>query len=719
MWAKLRQWVYRDSRVLLTSSTVAGIVILLRVSGFLQGWELAALDQWFRLRPLEPIDDRIVIVGIDEADLRQIGQWPIPDAVMAQLLQRLQTYHPRVIGLDIYRDLPVEPGHAELQRLYSSIPNLIGIEQIKDKTSLGIPAPPVLNPKKQVGFNNLIFDLDGKVRRGLLYWTVEGTPRKSFALALALVYLEAEGISPKPASDGSKHLQLGRAIFQRLEAQDGAYTNVDNGGYQILANLRGPANRFETVSIRDVLSGRVPAEAFRDRIVLIGSTAVSLKDFFYTSYSGSAIIPSSLQPMAGVELQANLTSQMLSAALEGRPLIQVWSEPLEWFWIVFWSWIGAALSWRIQSLRQSTGIIVLAGSGLMGLCYLLFLSGWWVPVVPPMIALSGSAIAIIAHIAHLQQELKRSKEFFSKIINAIPDPVFVKDRHHRWIVLNQAYCKFSGYPLEELLEKSDYDIFPQHEADCFRQQDHLVFQTAQEQESEEEFTNKHGVTHQIATKRTLHQDAAGNFFLVGVIRDITERKQTEEELKRTAAELFRSNQELQLSASRLHHLANHDALTGLPNRKLFQERLNQALDWANENHQLVALLFLDLDGFKLINDTQGHDVGDLLLQSLAQRLTCCLRSSDTVARLGGDEFIIILPAIPSVQETAIVAEKILITLSQPSYLKGHTIFVTTSIGISLYPDNSDDPEVLVKQADAAMYQAKQFGKNHYRFWCDQ
>lgn len=359
--------------------------------------------------------------------------------------------------------------------------------------------------------------------------------------------------------------------------------------------------------------------------------------------------------------------------------------------------------------------MLFASSSLTGFCFLVFLWGWWLPLVPPMMALAGSAIVITAHIAHLQEELKRSKEFLSKIINAIPDPVFVKDQHYRWIVLNQAYSKFLGYPLEDLLEKSDTDVFSPQEATVFRQQDQLVFRSEQEHEHEEAFTDQQGVTHHIATKRSLHKDAAGNLFLVGVIRDMTERKYMEDELKRTAAELIRSNAELKQSASRLRHLANHDVLTGLPNRKLFHERLGQSIAWAKENSQPVGLLFLDLDGFKLINDTQGHDVGDLLLKAIARRLKSCLRGSDTVSRLGGDEFTVILPAIPTAQDAARVAEKILTTLAKPFAIEGHAIFVTISIGISLYPPNGATVEALVKEADGAMYSAKERGKNRYEF----
>lgn len=347
-WAQLTQRLHRASRVLLTASGVAGCIILLRLTGLWQSSELGAFDMLFQLRPLEPIDERIVIVGIDEMDLRRVGKWPIPDRVMVQLLTKLQSYQPRVIGLDIYRDLPVQPGHTSLLETYRTLPNLIGIEQIKDKANAGVPAPSILAARQQIGFNNLVFDVDGKVRRSLLYWTVDGKSYQSFALTIALAYLAHDGITPQSAVSDPRYLQLGQASFRRFESNNGSYTYADAGGYQILANLRGAAGSFTTLSLTDVLEGKVRPEWLRDRIVIVGSTAVSLRDSFQTAYS-TGLLTSSPQPTAGVELQANFSSQIISAALQGRTAIEVWADPFEWLWIFAWSWFGAQLSWTLRS----------------------------------------------------------------------------------------------------------------------------------------------------------------------------------------------------------------------------------------------------------------------------------------------------------------------------------------------------------------------------------
>jgi diguanylate cyclase (GGDEF)-like protein/PAS domain S-box-containing protein len=689
-------------------------VISLQLMGILQSLELVALDEMFRLRPLEAVDDRIVIIGIDDTDIQQINTWPLPDAVMAEALATIRAAEPRAIGLDIYRELPVQPGHADLRRIFATTPNLIGIEKLADLHSRGIQPPPVLAEADQIGFNNVIIDGDNHVRRFLLFSDAEGVVQQSFVLRLALLYLEEEGITPEASDRNPEDLRLGRGVFPRLSPNDGGYVRADMGGYQVLANPRGPSGHFQRFSLQDLLAGRVPSELMRDRIVLIGSTADSLRDFFYTAYSRSTT-GSSAQPVAGVELQANFISQVLAAALDGRPTLRILPMAWGWGWILLWASVGASLSWAVRSPTRTLIGVSIMGAMLFGSCYGLFLLGWWVPLVPPFLASMIAAVVITGYLAQLEEELKRSKDFLNSIIDTIPDPVFVKDQQHRWIVVNQAYCRLIGYALNDLLDKNEFDFFAPDQAAHFWHQDDLTFSSGRENEIEEEFKDAQGITYQIATKRSLHRDRAGNLFLVGVIRDITRRKQIEEALRQTTVELTRSNVELRQAKDRLSQMVYHDNLTGLPNRALLEDHLKQAIITAGVRQQIVAVFFLDLDGFKQVNDTHGHLVGNLLLQAVAQRLTQCLRSSDLVARLGGDEFVVLLPAIPGRQEAARVAEKILYSLSRQYQLEGNTILVTTSVGISLFPEAGQDMETLVDQADMAMYEAKRMGKNRFHF----
>jgi len=179
--------------------------------------------------------------------------------------------------------------------------------------------------------------------------------------------------------------------------------------------------------------------------------------------------------------------------------------------------------------------------------------------------------------------------------------------------------------------------------------------------------------------------------------------------------LWKLTNRLKQANEQVFHLAHHDSLTELPNRILFYDRLNQAIARAYRDKESIAVLFLDLDGFKLVNDTLGHDVGDALLREAAKRILACVRDSDTVARMGGDEFTVILCNVKTSNSVDRVAKTIIDAIAHPFVLNGKDISVSASIGIALYPDNGETPEQLVKISDAAMYLAKRGGKNCYRY----
>jgi diguanylate cyclase (GGDEF)-like protein/PAS domain S-box-containing protein len=180
--------------------------------------------------------------------------------------------------------------------------------------------------------------------------------------------------------------------------------------------------------------------------------------------------------------------------------------------------------------------------------------------------------------------------------------------------------------------------------------------------------------------------------------------------------VFRDVTSHRMQEKKMAHLAQHDFLTDLPNRVLLDDRIIQAIAIAERNKKNIALLFLDLDNFKYINDSLGHPIGDDLLKSVAQRLVSCVRSSDTVCRQGGDEFIVLLADGTKEEEAAITAQKILNVIATVHAIEAHQLFVTTSIGISVYPADGEDAETLLKNADTAMYHAKEDGRNNFQFF---
>ncbi len=415
MWATLKKlaWEWRGVCIATPSITVA--VILIRFTGILQSLEWAAFDQYMRLRPLASPGERVAIVGINETDVQKLGQANFSDRVLVQLLEKLKAQQPRAIGLDLYRDQPVEPGHEELVKLFTSTPNLIGIEKVGgEQEGEGVAPPPALAAEGRVGANDVIIDADGKVRRSLFFvWDREGERVPSFGLYLALLYLEAEGIAPELAQGASGGLQLGDTVFPPFESNDGGYVRGDAGGYQIILNYRGPSQHFETVSMMDILEDRVSSDWGRDRVILIGRVGESFKDLFLTPHSSSLLqLP---ERMAGVEIHANLASQIISATLNDRPLIQTWAEPWEWVWIFLWSGMGATIAWKlrytggVQFLSlQRVASPIMAGGALFGCTYVAFLQGWWIPVVPPAIALVGSVVAIVGYVARTAEDIRKT-----------------------------------------------------------------------------------------------------------------------------------------------------------------------------------------------------------------------------------------------------------------------------------------------------------------------
>ncbi|MCL1470676.1 CHASE2 domain-containing protein [Argonema antarcticum] len=417
MWHKTAKLVQQWQGILAIAPTVAVAVIVGSATGALQLLEWVTLDQFFHLRPPEGIDSRIVIVTVGETDINKVGQWPMSDRTLTQLLGNIKAQQPAAIGLDLYRDLPVEPGHQELLALYKSTPNLIGIEKIAPTT---IAPPPILAQGDRVGAADLAIDGDGKVRRAFMSVNNLQSRREQQGLGvkLALKYLELQKIELKVLDPKQRKFGLGKAVFHPLLGDEGGYVDRDSGGYQVLMNYRGGLNSFSNIAMTDVLNNRIPPGLMRDRIVLIGPAAPSLNDLFHTPYSSTLFKNPSYTP--GVVIHANVTSQILSSALEGRHLLRVWDRTLNQVWILVWSCIGAIGTWNILQgswfrknlfLFGTILIIIIASSSLYGISYIAFLQGWIIPIFSPFLALAASAI-LISNYYNQQQLREANKELY-------------------------------------------------------------------------------------------------------------------------------------------------------------------------------------------------------------------------------------------------------------------------------------------------------------------
>jgi diguanylate cyclase (GGDEF)-like protein/PAS domain S-box-containing protein len=294
-----------------------------------------------------------------------------------------------------------------------------------------------------------------------------------------------------------------------------------------------------------------------------------------------------------------------------------------------------------------------------------------------------------------EEALKASEERYRTILENIEDGYYEVDLKGNFTFFNESCRKIFGYPRAELMGMSSKQYVDEEMTKKLLQLAGKVYRTGfPEKGSDLEIISRGGFKRHIEISVSLMKDIAGNpIGFRGIVRDIADRKKSE---------------------ATILHMAYHDALTGLPNRLLFNDRLNVAMLSAQRNNKKFAVMMLDLDKFKNINDTYGHDIGDQLLQSVGNRLRGRLRKSDTVARMGGDEFMLLLPEIDHAEYAELIAKKIVESFQRPFSLGKLDLQITTCIGIAIYPDSGADFDALKKNADIAMYKAKESGRNNYQ-----
>jgi len=656
-----------------------GALLALIISGLVTSGALARLDALFydelagvNHRPPNP---RILIIAIDQKSLRTLGRWPWSRKTHAALLDQLAAAGDNTVALDLLlAESEAEPGAdaalADAIRRHGDVILPVAPTTRMDRPGVTAELPlPIFAHIATLAHTDIDPDSDGVVRR--IYLDAGLDVPAWPALASALMQRRAE---LAPGSGVKPHAILPKpAILHEADGGDMPSTWVRAS--EILVPFAGPAGSFPRVSYSDVLAGRIPPERLRGKHIIVGMTAAGLGARFTT--------PTTLTnrlPLTGVELHANILDTLLS----GRALTALGAG---WTLAVSLLWLGAGiLLMRLQNGgRLILGIVAL---GILALgCSALVarqLGIWFAPgaVLAGLIAIypAWSWRQLRWYMRSLFSERRQSQA----TLELIHDGIITLDAEGRTRYLNTAAETITGRSLElarGLLLDEITGLQP----------------VAAEIAAGHEHAGDplHIATHYLVTPdgseravRVARHPLPANGGSVIAITDVTENL---------------------AMAQQIAHQATHDDLTGLPNRTILSDRLAQMIASARRRGQSAAILFVDLDGFKKVNDALGHAAGDLLLREVAERLTSRIRAEDTVARWGGDEFVILLRRLSDEGAVISFAHQIIGLLEEPFNLGGQKAFISASIGISLFPRDGVGADQLLLRADAAMYRAKKEG----------
>lgn len=296
-------------------------------------------------------------------------------------------------------------------------------------------------------------------------------------------------------------------------------------------------------------------------------------------------------------------------------------------------------------------------------------------------------------ISSLEEKLKQSRSLLNNLMNAIEDPIFLKDENFRYIDSNKAHQKLFGMTKEEIIGKTDFDFFAQDQASHFRHMDKKMLAQNSTHKKIEWIDYPGGKKQYLDTQKAPLNYADNKIGIVGIFKNITHLIEYQKQLK---------------------DIAYNDHLTGLPNRILLLDRLYQAMLLSLRQGSILAIAFIDLDGFKQVNDCYGHNVGDALLVEVANTMKKEIRESDSISRIGGDEFLAILSNVNDKAGCIKMVERFLASIRAITQIKGKEINISASIGISTYPQNIElNAEQFINQADKAMYEAKDLGKDRF------
>jgi adenylate cyclase len=401
----------------LISVCVGAGTIAARSQGLLEPLELMGYDLGLAVQPAPETPAPITLIAITEADIAALGRWPVSDSELQVAITQIAEYEPRVIGLDIYRDIPVPPGTSELHAALAELESLIGIFKFHSATSAGVGPAPSLIGSGRIGFSDVVLDHGGIVRRGLAFLDDGDSVAWSFSLKLALAYLAGDNVDLVPDESDPRHFKLGEVSVAPLTADYGGYNAVDNAGYQYLVDYSQPARAFSTYTLGDLVAGSIPAMELRDRIVIMGVDAQSVKDSFATPLGQW---PWSTAPnISGIELHARMVDQLLRAGLSGTPPMTAWPTGMEYLLIMAACFGGGFAGLRSRSMKH---LLVIGSAGVGLVCALglgLFWARIWLPAVPMALGcLTASAFVT----AYLVQRTRHERAALQRILSLQVSP---------------------------------------------------------------------------------------------------------------------------------------------------------------------------------------------------------------------------------------------------------------------------------------------------------
>ncbi len=402
--------------IALSLLALAALLTLVREQGRLQWLELAAYDllaAGVEAGPVTPAAVSLVLVS--ESDIQALRSWPLTDSQLRGILGDILAFDPKVVGLDIYRDLAVPPGHDDFQALLRDEPRIIAIEKFPGADSPGVPPPSVLRDTNRVGFSDLIADPRGVVRRGLLFLSDGERTGYAFSLQLALAYLRDAGLQPIPDTADPSHMRLGEVTLVPLEGNEGGYVDADPGGYQIMLHYRTGRSPFPIYSLQDLRDGRIEPATFSGRIVILGVAADSVKDYFVTPF---ATLDHHVGTLPGSLVHAHAAQQLLDAALGGREPLRTWEDGVELAWLWLWVGLGFLAGWFAGPSWRFVLVVVAGGLVAVGIAVAAYLSGWWIPVVPNLLGwLLASALSSALLAAHRRRDQQLLMGLFARHVS--------------------------------------------------------------------------------------------------------------------------------------------------------------------------------------------------------------------------------------------------------------------------------------------------------------